>query len=154
MNFRNHPTVYSLRNKVNPKSFSFSRVSVEKGNAQYSHSCKDNERAYWLFLKLIGHFVKIYIDQGTFVSIIKYANITLVFKKQKFERKLPPGSYFSCHLQNLYQTFIQRDSTFHGSIFLKIQWWLLQVVQCSVFPLAILKKLKRAGGTRKVDLRI
>ena len=111
MNFRNHPTVYSLRSKVNPKSFSFSKVSVEKGNAQYSHSCKDNERAYWLFLKLIGHFVKIYIDQGTFVSIIKYANITLVFKKQKFERKLPPVSYSSCHLQNLYQTFIQPNGT-------------------------------------------
>ena len=94
MNFRNHPTVYSLRNKVNPKSFSFSKVSVEKGNAQYSHSCKDNERAYWLFLKLIGHFVNIYIDQGIFVSIIKYANITLVFKKQKFERKLRPVHIF------------------------------------------------------------
>ena len=98
------------------------------------------------FWSYIGHFVNIYIDQGTFVSIIKYVNITLVFKKQKFERKLPLGSYSSCHLQNLYQTFIQRNGTFHGSIFLAIQWWLLQVVQWSVFPLAMLKKLKRAGA--------
>ena len=32
MIFQNHPTASSLRNKVDPQNFSFSRVSVEKGN--------------------------------------------------------------------------------------------------------------------------
>ena len=96
-----------------------------------------------------GHFLNIYIDQDTFVSIIKYANIKLVFKKQKFERKLPPGSYSSCYLQNLYQTFIRRNGTFHGSVFLRIEWWLLQVVQCSVFPSSHVKEIEESKWHQK-----
>ena len=99
---------------------------------------------FWSYIWL---FVNICIDQSTFASIIKYANITLVFKKQKFERKLLPGSYV---ISKIFIKILPREMTrFMDQFLLKIQWCFLQVIQCSVFPSCCVKEIKDSRWHRK-----
>ena len=93
MKFRNHPSVSAIRNAFNPQSLNFSKVSVDDvlkeinklGNRKAIQNTdipvkilKENAD---IFGSNICHFFNVCVEKGTFPSVLKYANITPVFKK-------------------------------------------------------------------------
>ena len=93
MIFRNHPSVSAIRNAFNPQSSDFPKVSVDDvlkeinklGNSKAIQNTdipvKILKQNADIFGGFICHFSNVYVDKGTFPSVLKLANITLVFKK-------------------------------------------------------------------------
>ena len=93
MKFRNHPSVIAIKNLNSGSRFDFCRVNVQdvekeirrlstRKATQYSdlpvRILKENSD---IFGKYICDFFNDCVDKGTFLSILKDANITPVFKK-------------------------------------------------------------------------
>ena len=93
MKFRNHPSVSAIRNAFNPQSFNFSKVSVDDvlkevkklGNRKAIQNTdilvKIIKQNAHIFESYICHFFNVCVDKGTFLSVLKHADITPVFKK-------------------------------------------------------------------------
>ena len=164
MKFCKHPSVSAITNAFNPQSFTFSKVSVydvlkeinKVGNRKAIQNTyipvKILKQNAEIFGSYICHFFNVCVDKGTFLSVLKYADITRVFKTgyRSSKENYRPVSILPIISKIFEKLLCNQITPFMDQFLSKYQYGFRKGFNAQRCLLAMLEKWKKAVDTKKV----